>query len=166
MTNSSNTLHLVCGKIAAGKSTLARDLSANPQVILINEDTWLSRLYPDEINTIPDYIRCSSRLRSIMEDHVQQLLQAGLSVVLDFPANTQNIRQWMLGISTRAGVQNCLHYLEASDAVCKKRLHARNAAGSHEFNPTDEQFDELTAYFVPPKVDEGLEIKRTKVFDK
>ncbi|MEH6631545.1 MAG: ATP-binding protein [Halopseudomonas aestusnigri] len=159
MSNTKATLHLVCGKIASGKSTLARKLSTDPKVILINEDTWLSRLYPDEITSIEDYIRCSSRLRSIMEDHIQTLLQADLSVVLDFPANTLNIRQWMLGISVRAGVNNCLHYLDVSDKVCKKRLHKRNASGSHEFNPTDEQFDQLTAYFVSPTADEGLMIK-------
>ncbi|WP_419905015.1 AAA family ATPase [Kiloniella sp.] len=153
------TLHLVCGKIASGKSTLAQLLSTDRKVILINEDTWLSRLYPDEINTIEDYIRCSSRLRSIMEDHIQLLLQANLSVVLDFPANTTEIRQWMLGISARAGAANLLHYLDVPDDVCKDRLHVRNASGSHEFAPTDEQFDELTSYFVPPSASEGLMIK-------
>ncbi len=153
------TLHLVCGKIASGKSTLARQLSTDQKVILINEDTWLSRLYPDEITSIKDYVRCSSRLRSIMEDHIQLLLQAGLSVVLDFPANTLDIRQWMLSISERAGVPNCLHYLNVSNKTCKERLHIRNASGSHEFNPTDEQFDQITSYFVPPTADEGLVIK-------
>ncbi|WP_120497360.1 ATP-binding protein [Kiloniella sp. EL199] len=158
MTDIKPTLHLVCGKIAAGKSTLARKLSEDPKVILINEDTWLSRLYPEEINTIPDYVRCSGRLRSIMEDHLQQLLQAGLSVVLDFPANTPDIRAWMLGIATRAKVKNKLHYLDVSNDLCKERLHARNASGSHEFAPSDEEFEVITGYFLPPKKDEGLNI--------
>ncbi len=160
MTDTKATLHLVCGKIAAGKSTLARKLSADNKTILINEDIWLSRLYPEEITTIEDYVRCSARLRSVMEDHVQSLLQADLSVVLDFPANTPDIRQWMLGITTRAKVANCLHYLVVSDEICKERLHERNASGSHEFAPSDAQFDIITSYFVPPSKDEGLDIKR------
>ncbi len=158
MTDIKPTLHLVCGKIAAGKSTLARELSIDPKVILINEDTWLSRLYPEEINTIPDYVRCSGRLRSIMEDHLQQLLQAGVSIVLDFPANTPDIRAWMLGIATRAKVENKLHYLDVSNDLCKERLHERNASGSHEFAPSDEEFDVITSYFVPPQKDEGLNV--------
>ena len=40
------TLHMICGKIAAGKSTLARRLADQPNTILISEDVWLSTLYP------------------------------------------------------------------------------------------------------------------------
>ncbi|MEG2632911.1 MAG: AAA family ATPase, partial [Comamonas sp.] len=39
-------LHMLCGKIAAGKSTLARQLAAAPRTVRINEDDWLSSLYP------------------------------------------------------------------------------------------------------------------------
>ena len=37
------TLHLVCGKIAAGKSTLANRLANAPATVLISEDYWMSR---------------------------------------------------------------------------------------------------------------------------
>jgi predicted kinase len=39
------TLFLMCGKIAAGKSTLAAKLATAPGTILISEDQWLTRLY-------------------------------------------------------------------------------------------------------------------------
>jgi predicted kinase len=58
----SATLHLVCGKIAAGKSTLAAELASRPVTILISEDAWLSCLYKDEQKTIEDYVRNSRRL--------------------------------------------------------------------------------------------------------
>jgi predicted kinase len=43
---SSATLYLLCGKIAAGKSSLARQLAARPQTLLIEMDVWMSTLFP------------------------------------------------------------------------------------------------------------------------
>lgn len=151
------TLHMICGKAAAGKSTLARQLSDAPATILISEDVWLSTLYRDEQRTIADYIRNSRRLRAVMGGHIEALLRAGLSVVLDFPANTVATRQWMRDRFETAGAAHRLHFLEVPDAVCKARLHRRNDAGLHEFKVSDAEFDEITSYFVPPSAAEGFE---------
>ena len=40
------TLHLLCGKIASGKSTLANTLAAEHAAIVLSEDHWLAQLYP------------------------------------------------------------------------------------------------------------------------
>jgi predicted kinase len=149
-------LHLVCGKIAAGKSTLAARLSARPGTILVREDQWLAGLYPGEQNTLDDYVRNAGRLRGVMGPHLVALLRAGLSVVLDFPANTPQSRAWMRSVFLEAEAAHQLHYLEAGDALCKARLRARNAAGTHEFAVSDEAFDLFTRYFVPPGPEEGF----------
>ena len=153
------TLHLVCGKIAAGKSTLCRRLAAQPKTVLISQDLWLSRLYPDELRTIPDMIKYSGRLRGAMGGHVADLLRSGLSVVLDFPANRIDWRRWMLDIAEEAGAPHILHYLDVSDAVCRARLKARNAAGEHEYVVADDQFELIVARFQPPGEEEGLNIQ-------
>ena len=104
------TLHLMCGKIAAGKSTLSAKLSAQQGTITIAEDHWLKRLYPGEINTIADYVRLAARLRETIAPHVEDLLRTGLSIVLDFPANTVANRAWMRGIIDRSGARHVLHH--------------------------------------------------------
>lgn len=152
------TLHLVCGKIAAGKSALTARLAAQANTILISEDEWLASLYPGEIHALADYVRCAARLRGVMGAHVAALLRAGSTVVLDFPANTPTTRQWMLGIATNAGTQHCLHYLVVSDEECKRRLRLRNEEGKHRFNTSDAQFDEITSYFIPPAPHEGFNV--------
>ena len=45
------TLYLLCGKIGAGKSTLARQLAARPATVLISEDHWNATLFPDELKS-------------------------------------------------------------------------------------------------------------------
>ncbi|MEO0843823.1 MAG: AAA family ATPase, partial [Cyanobacteria bacterium J06643_5] len=64
--NQKPTLHFFCGKMASGKSTLAKSLSEENNAILISEDVWLSQLYSEEINDFGDYIKYSRRLKSIL----------------------------------------------------------------------------------------------------
>lgn len=158
MSSNEPTLHLLCGKIAAGKSTLAAQLGNLPDTVVVSEDHWLSRLYPGEMSSVADYVNRSARLRNAMESHLIDLLKSGVSVVLDFPANTLGNRAWMRTLFEKAGVAHQLHYFDVSDAVCKARLRARNASGDHEFAATDKQFDLITSHFVAPTPDEGLTV--------
>jgi predicted kinase len=160
MSARTGTLHLLCGKIAAGKSTLAARLSAEHCSPIVGEDYWLSRLYGAEMASVDDYVLYSARLREAMGPHLADLLRAGLSIVLDFPANTRASRAWMRGIAESAGAEALLHHLDVPDEICMARMHARNASRSHEFAPTDAQFDRITAAFEPPSETEGLRIAR------
>jgi predicted kinase len=158
MNGNEPTLHLVCGKIAAGKSTLTTKLGALAHSVVVREDYWLARLYPGEQNSLADYVRNSTRLRAAMGPFLVDLLKAGLSVVLDFPANTRVIRSWMRTLIEGAGVSHQLHYLDVADEVCKSRLRQRNIAGEHDFVVTDEQFVLFTSHFEAPTPDEGFNI--------
>ncbi|NPT58173.1 AAA family ATPase [Paraburkholderia elongata] len=151
-------LHMVCGKIASGKSTLTKRLAHTKNAVVISEDIWMTHLYPGELRTLDDYVRCSGRIRRTLTDHVQALLAAGMSVILDFPFNTIDSRSWGRELFNGAGVGHRLHYLDVSDEICKTRLKARNASGQHPFETTDAQFDEITQYFVPPSTTEGFQI--------
>jgi predicted kinase len=157
--NDLTTLHLLCGKVASGKSTLAKSLAAAEGTILLQEDFWLSSLYADELTTLSDYVRYSERLRNAMEPHIVQILRSGLSVVLDFQANTVEARNWMRRIFEAADCQHQLHLLDVSDDICKARLRSRNASGSHEFQVSDEEFDRISSYFERPTAEEGFNLQ-------
>ncbi|MBK5529381.1 ATP-binding protein [Pseudomonas sp. TH08] len=152
------TLHLMCGKIASGKSTLAKSLATEHRAILLSEDQWISRLYPGEVQTVQDYVRCAKRIRDVLGPLVIDLLGAGLDVVLDFPANTVADRAWLRGLADAGQSPHCLHYLEVDDDTCRARLHARNERGEHDFAATDAEFDLITRYFRAPEEEEGLVI--------
>jgi predicted kinase len=116
------TLYLLCGKIAAGKSTLARQLAARPATLLITMDDWMSNLFPVENTTIEDFALLSARLRAAMGPHIIDILRQQVSVVFDFPANTVRWRTWMRSLITEAKVAHELHVLDVPDAICKERL--------------------------------------------
>jgi predicted kinase len=157
--HSPTTLHLLCGKVASGKSTLANSMAAERGTILLREDFWLSNLFADELATLSDYVQCSERLRNTLEPHIVELLRSGLSVVLDFPANTVEYRLWMRQIFEAADCQHQLHMLDVSDDTCKARLRARNASGSHEFQVSDEEFGRISSYFERPTDEEGFNLQ-------
>ncbi|WP_024557780.1 AAA family ATPase [Franconibacter pulveris 1160] len=157
---STPVLHLLCGKIASGKSTLAATLADKPGTVLVSEDAWLARLYGEEMQSVADYVRYAARLREAMQPHLTSLLRAGVSVVLDFPANTVENRAWMKQVIEASGAAHQLHYLDVPEALCKARLHARNEAGTHDFAATDAQFTLITRYFTAPAPGEGFNIVR------
>jgi len=88
-------LIFLCGKMAAGKSTLARDLAVRENAVLLVQDDFLNALFPGEITDIPGFVKCSSRLKNALTPHVCALLSMGISVVLDFPGNTKVQRAWV-----------------------------------------------------------------------
>ena len=149
-------LYLLCGKIAAGKSSLARQLATRPHTLLISEDHWTSKLFGDDLKTIDDYSRLSERLRSAMGPHVVAILKLGVSVVLDFPANVVSYRDWMRTLFTKANVAHELHYLDTPDDVCKQRLRERNAGGNHPFHVSETDYDLFSSYFEAPQPREGF----------
>jgi len=151
------TLHFICGKMAAGKSTLARKLAEKNRGILLVEDEWLLQLFPDEIATISDYIKYAPRLQKVISSHVISLLSHGVSVVMDFPANTVDQRQWFRGLYETANVAHTLHYLDVSNEVCKQQLRERSRGKPKgSIFTTDTEFEAITKYFQPPSKNEGF----------
>ena len=148
-------------KMAAGKSTLAIELAKGNNAILLIEDDWLSHLYPEEITDIQEYIKYSVRLKNILSGHVVSLLSHGVSVVLDFPANTKDQRNWFRSIYERANTSHTLHFVDVSDAICKRQLKERSKDKPEGSAFTsDAEFDAITKYFQAPSEDEGFNIIR------
>lgn len=119
-------LYFMCGKMAAGKSTVARELAREKSAILLDQDEFLDTLYPGEIRTIQDFAKYSARLRDGLSLHIRDLLSRGVSVVLDFPGNTRAQRQWFRELFERANVEHELHFIDAPDDLCKRQLRQRS----------------------------------------
>ncbi|MGD1912495.1 MAG: AAA family ATPase [Rivularia sp. (in: cyanobacteria)] len=158
--NQKPTLHFFCGKMASGKSTLAKSLAIESNAILMAEDIWLSKLYSEEINDFNDYLKYSSRLKGILSQHIQDILSQGTSIILDFPGNTPSQRNWFRSIFESVEVNHLLHYIIASDDLCKQQLkiRSRNKPEDSAFT-TEAEFEAITKYFQPPTAEEKFNIK-------
>jgi predicted kinase len=159
--NTSAKLIFLCGKMAAGKSTLAPDLAKLENAVLLVQDEFLNALFPGEITDIPGFVKCSSRLKAALAPHICTLLSKGISIVLDFPGNTKAQRVWFRELIERANVEHELHFVDAPDAVCKGQL-AERSKNLHAGAPwtTEAEFTAITAYFQPPSEDENFNVVR------
>ena len=146
--------------MGSGKSTLSREIASTEDTVLISEDEWLKTIYPTEIMNFEDYLKYSSRLKLIIKPHVQNILHSGISVVMDFPGNTEKQRVWFKEIFAEHGFPHKLMYIEASDSLCIKQIKKRVKT-----NPERAQFDtenifhQVTSYFQPPFEYERFTIK-------
>jgi predicted kinase len=154
------TLRFFCGKMGSGKSTKARELANEYDAILFSEDEWLEAIYPEEIKVFDDYLKYSSRLKPILKKHVQNLLNSGISVIMDFPANTHHQRAWFKEIFSEYKIPHKLYYLEASDDLCLKQIEQRGKIiPSRAHFDTEKVFHQVNSYFQPPTEEEGFNIQ-------
>jgi predicted kinase len=148
-----------CGKMAAGKSTLAKQLAEREEAVLLVQDEWLDTLFPGLVVNVASYLEYAGRINRMVGPHVAAILEKGVSVALDFPANTRNQRAWFRGILDQSGADHELHFVNTPDAVCKAQLKARSA----HLPPgtkwtTVEDFELISSHFLAPGVDEGFNV--------
>jgi predicted kinase len=154
-------LFFLCGKMAAGKSTLAKELASRNNAMLFVQDEWLDTLYPNAVVNVATYLEYSGRINRMLAPYLVDLLDRGVSVVLDFPGNTRNQRAWFRDIIEKAGAGHELHLLDTPDAICKAQLKARSA----HLPPgtkwtTDEDFELISSHFRAPADDEAFNVIR------
>lgn len=150
-------VHVFCGHMASGKSTLAKRIAAEKQGFILCEDDLLQRLYPGDIIDVASYATHSKRIKQALGMHIVELLMRGHQVVLDFPGNTIKQRQWFLSLASQAKSLCTLYVLECSDRECLKRLQGRAAENSQrQSTDTADMFHAMKQYFQLPEAAEGF----------
>jgi len=150
------TLIFFCGKMGAGKSTLAKQKAEEKDAVLISEDDLLAKLYADKVKSVKDYKQYSDILKPVVCDMSQQILSKGVSVVLDFPANTENQRQWLRSLSDTLTAEHICYFVDRTDEICIKQLLQRGNPNTD----TVEMFHAMTKYFTEPSDDEHINVVR------
>lgn len=150
-------LTFFCGKMGAGKTTKSREISQARNAVLLSEDEWLSSVYPNRIKTLADYIEYSGLLKPQMKKLVQSILSSGANVVMDFPANTIQQREWFKAIFSEIQAEHELVYIDQPNEICLEQIAKRRIEQPERAaTDTEEMFVLVTKYFVAPTSDEGF----------
>ena len=75
-----------------------------------------------------------------------------ITVVLDFPANTESQRLWLRNISDEVHSEHTCYFVDRKDEVCIKQLLKRGNPNTD----TVEMFHTITQYFVEPSNSENI----------
>jgi len=168
-------IHLICGPIGAGKTTIAHKISEDCGAIRFSEDEWLNILFiPDAPNTLLEqpmeeialwasekYLRCRRQIWHIC----QQLLTQEIPIVLDGAAANKEQRDEIRKKAIENNVGFQLHYVTSDKNTRKKRVFERNIekGKTYSIEVTEDMFNKMEIFFEAPKDEEliGAEIIET-----
>lgn len=118
-------LHLICGMVGAGKTTLAKKLEQSLPAIRFSPDEWIDPL----LKTRHDREEMD-RLRPTVEAFQWQtalrMLEFGCTVVLENGFWSIEERQQLLAEARAMGGKVTLHFLSVETDELKKRIEHRN----------------------------------------
>ncbi|OUR97361.1 hypothetical protein A9Q84_13635 [Halobacteriovorax marinus] len=156
-------IHLICGPIGAGKTTLAHDIAKEYGAIRFSEDEWLSELFvpnapenlmEESIQVIGEWASGKYQLCRVQIWQVcEQLLSRGVSIVLDGAAANKEQRDLIRKKAKKHNVDFQLHFISADKEVRRERVLDRNSkkGKTYSIEVNQEMFDHMEVFFEPPK---------------
>ncbi len=143
-------LYLLCGKTGSGKTTFARELEREHEVVRFTVDEWMIRLFgrhmPREV--------FDARLaicKELVFELTEKVLAAGVGAVLDFGAWSRAERERIRWRFEHGPADVVLVYLSVPDDEIRGRLARRNQqlpADTYEI--TDDMFQQFSSWFEAP----------------
>jgi predicted kinase len=140
------TLIIVCGLPGSGKTTHARKLERERQAIRFAPDEWMASLCIDIYDEA-----ARARIESLQWQIAQQLLIAGLTVIIEWGTWARSERDALRTRARQLGARVELHYLSAPPELLLARVQQRAAE-----NPpiTRDALDSWHKLFEAPTLEE------------
>lgn len=146
----------MCGLVAAGKTTLARQLADELPAVRLSRDEWMLRLYGGRYDE-QSYVERLRPCTELLWDLAFGIVAVGASVVLDWNFWSRQRRADARERAEAAGFALRLHWVDVPLEVVVKRARAR----LDEQPPDTHHIDEaavrhFASIFEPPTSDEGI----------
>jgi len=150
------TIHLVFGRVGAGKTTYARRLATEQRAVFFCLDEWMATLFtmdaPQPLTLewmLPRVERAERQIWAV----AQQVLATGTDVILELGFFTREQRD---RIRTKAAAYPTqVHVVDAPAEVRRTRVRERNRGGAtYTIEVDDVRFNWAERYFEPLGDDE------------
>jgi predicted kinase len=155
-------IHLMCGLVAAGKTTLARQLARELPAVRLSRDEWMLRLYGGRHDD-PAYVERLVPCTELMWDVALAIVTVGSSVVLDWNFWSRERRRGARQRATTAGVGLQLHWLDVPVEIAAERARRRlgdRPADAHEID--EDGVRHFASIFEAPEEAEGIPVIRNR----
>ena len=118
------TVYLICGKLCCGKSTYAKQLQAEHKAVILSADEIMLAVFGLYAGKKHD--KYAANVRTYLFEKSLELLQADVSVVLDWGFWTKAARCEAKAFYCSRNIACELHYLTISDGAWQARIDKRN----------------------------------------
>ena len=147
-------LYMLCGLPGSGKSVRARELEAAGEGILLNADSWVWQLYPDDAEAAARDER-KFLVHQVQWELVERLLVDGISVILDWGVWSREERDHIRHRGRELGATVHTIFLDEPLETLHERIAERNLdLPEGAFHISSEELDEWAEIFEPPTSDE------------
>lgn len=151
------TVYMLCGLPGSGKTVRAEELEAAGAGVLLNADSWVWQLYPED----PEAAARDERkflVHEVQWELVERLLVRGISVILDWGVWSREERDQIRRRSRELGATVETIYLQVPLETLHERIAERNRdLPPGTFRISAEELDEWAGIFEPPTDDELAE---------
>lgn len=146
-------LYLVCGLPGAGKTTRSLEIAASTGAVRLCPDEWLVALGV----SLVDY-DFRFRLEPQLLRHGEDLLRAGVGVIVEFGSWARAERESIRQIAVRTGVAAELHFMDAPLEELVRRVRQRGGPDADVL--ADQVLLEYAGRFERPQPDEAASFDR------
>lgn len=148
----------MCGLVAGGKTTVARQLARELPAVRLSRDEWMIRLFGLTYDD-PMYVERLGPCTALLWDVALDMLAADVSVVLDWNFWSREQRAEAKQRATDAGFSIRLHWVDVPLDVAISRANHRAADATPGAHVIDEKgVRHFEMIFEPPQDDERLPI--------
>lgn len=151
------TVHLLAGLPGAGKTTVAKRLVEERRAVRFTLDEWMLRLYGLPFDD-PRYGDLAMQCRELIWDTAQQVLSAGVDVVLDWSQWSRERRAEWSERAASSGWPVTLHHVTTPPDVAVRRVLDRTDPHCHRID--DEGVHHMARLFEEPTEEEGIPLVR------
>jgi len=149
-------LILMVGLPFSGKTTRAKELEKEYSAIRFNKGEWQIKLFGDDAHD-PEHKTRGEVISEIIFGLAYQLLEKGLTVILDFGFWSLSERKWFKDKTEGLGYSFALCSCKCPDGELEERMEKRNkeCAKNGSFVIPLPMYQDFVKVFEEPTADEG-----------
>jgi predicted kinase len=166
MRKNKTKLHIICGFVGSGKTTLAKKLEKQYGAIRFSTDEWMIELFNFNGSFGKKYKDSKKRCKEFIWKLSKKILLSGRDVVLDFGFWSRKERALFVKRARLIGAEPILYFLDVPIEQLRRRVNFRNKKlDTKTFNITEKWFNKWLPLFESPEpTEKPIIIKSSQKF--